>query len=117
MIESSKDSITSLYWGFDMMSLMPLIDGNAVFGAALGGWLVTSTRRRFKSWQYLGSLLLSAGVGYLFSPVVMPFAPMLSSGAAAFVSSLLVIPISIKVMVWIDSSDLREIVARLRGGK
>jgi hypothetical protein len=39
---------------------------------------------------------------------------MLSRGMAAFVAAVVVVPISLKVMVWLDSVDLREIVQRWR---
>lgn len=103
------------------------IDGHALFGAMLGAWLVSSSRRkldawmlvsrkrRLKAWQRAGSLLLSAGVGYLFTPLILSLAPSLSSGVGAFIAAVVVIPISIKVMVWLDTADLKEIVQRWRG--
>ncbi len=99
-----------------LASYIAAFDGGALFGALLGAWLVASTRRRLKGWQRLGSLMLSAGVGYLFTPLVLLLAPFLSSGVAAFVAALVVIPISIKVMVWVDAADLRDIFQRFRRG-
>ncbi|HKS12377.1 MAG TPA: putative holin [Pseudomonas sp.] len=94
---------------------VPAFDGHALFGAFLGAWMVASTRRRLKVWQRLGSLFLSAGVGYLFTPLVLSLsAPLFSSGVAAFVAAVVVIPISNKVMVWLDTAELREIFQRWR---
>ncbi|MNW67249.1 hypothetical protein D3C74_458090 [compost metagenome] len=94
---------------------MPVIDGEALFGATLGAWLVTTTRGNFKAWQRIGSWLLSAGVGYLFVPVAQPLAPFLTAGVTAFLCALLVIPISIKLMQWIDGAGLGDILRHLRG--
>jgi len=103
-------------------------DSQAVFGALLGAWLVSSSRRRLKAWVVIGSrrplkvwqrivtLLLSAGVGYLFTPLMLSLVPFLSSGVAAFVAAVVVIPISIKVMFWLDAADLKDIVQRWRRG-
>ncbi|MBA1191485.1 hypothetical protein G7007_01240 [Pseudomonas entomophila] len=103
-------------------------DGNALFGAVLGAWLVSSSRHRVKAWmmissrkrlkvwQQIGSLMMSAGVGYLFTPLVEALAPLLSSGMAAFVAAVVVIPISVKIMLWLDAADLRDIVQRWRKG-
>ncbi|UVJ43135.1 phage holin family protein [Pseudomonas sp. LS1212] len=117
MTEPASTSISSLYLGLGLASFIPLINGDALFGALLGAWLVASTRQSLKAWQRMGSLLLSAGVGYLFTPLVLSMASFLSSGVAAFVGAVVVIPISIKVMVWLDGADLREVFQRLRGGR
>ena len=103
-------------------------DGNALFGAILGAWLISSSRRRLRAWlvtnsrqqlklwQQVGSLFLAAGVGYLFTPLMLSLAPFLSSGVAAFVAAVVVIPISIKVMLWLDAADLKDIFQRWRRG-
>ncbi|MFK0089969.1 putative holin [Pseudomonas sp. NPDC090755] len=116
MSEPTSASLSSLFVGLGLASSMPVVDGDTVFGALLGAWLVASTRGFLKAWQRLGSLFLSAGVGYLFTPLVLLMAPFLSSGVAAFIGAVVVIPISIKVMIWLDSTDLREILQRLRNG-
>jgi hypothetical protein len=115
MIDSTYNNISGLLLGLGVAATLPPIDGEALFGAALGAWLVTATRKNFKAWQRMGSLLLSAGVGYLFTPVTLPFAPFLTSGVAAFLCALMVIPISIKTMQWIDDANLGEIIRRLKG--
>ncbi|UBM23736.1 hypothetical protein K8374_15185 [Pseudomonas sp. p1(2021b)] len=104
------------------------LDLNAMFGAMLGAWLVSSSRRRLrhwgilsnddrlKVWQRMVALALAGGVGYLFTPFVLSLVPSLSSGVAAFVAALVVIPISIKVMHWVDHADLQDIIRRWRKG-
>lgn len=116
MAEPASSSVSTLYVGGALAALAPLIDGDALFGAFLGGWLVAATQRHFKAWQRLASMALSVGVGYLFSPVVQPLLPVLSSGAAAFFGALLVIPVSIKVRAWAHAADLQEIIRRIKGG-
>jgi hypothetical protein len=110
-------SLATLYVGLGLAALAPLIDADALFGALLGGWLVITTQPQVKVWQRVASLLLSAGVGYLFTPVVQPLVPVLSNGAAAFFCAMLVIPVSVKIMHWTHSADLREIIQKLRGGR
>lgn len=116
MTDPASSSVHGLYIGLGLASLLPLIDVDALFGAVLGGWVLTSARRHFKAWQHLGSFLLSTGVGYLFMPVVLPLAPMLSHGVAAFICALMIVPLSIKVMIWVDGADLLDILQRFRGG-
>ncbi|QPG61246.1 hypothetical protein HFV04_017160 [Pseudomonas sp. BIGb0427] len=116
MADPTSSSITGLLMGLGLATAVPLIDGEALFGAILGAWLVTSIKRDLKAWQRLGSLLLSAGVGYLFAPVGLKLAPFINSGGAAFACALVVIPISIKAMLWVEQADLFEILRRIRGG-
>lgn len=101
-------------------------DGQALAGAILGAWLVSSskgkawvtirTRRKLSLQQRLLTLLLSAGVGYLFMPLLLSLVPFVSTGVAAFVAAVVVIPISVKVMLWLENADLKEIVQRWRRG-
>ena len=116
MADPTSSTITGLLMGLGLANAAPIIDGDALFGAVLGAWLVTSTKHNLKAWQRLGSLLLSSGVGYLFAPTAMRLAPVLTSGGAAFACALVVIPVSIKAMVWIERADLIEILRRLKGG-
>lgn len=101
-------------------------DGQALAGAILGALLVSSskgkawvtirTRRKLSLQQRLLTLLLSAGVGYLFMPLLLSLVPFVSTGVAAFVAAVVVIPISVKVMLWLENADLKEIVQRWRRG-
>ncbi|MGE8065665.1 putative holin [Pseudomonas sp. NPDC089569] len=114
LTDSAYNGIGGLMLGLGIATL-PSIDGEALFGAALGAWLVTTTRSNFKAWQRIGSWMLSAGVGYLFTPVALAMVPFLTTGVTAFFCALIVIPISIKLMQWIDGAGLGEIIRHFRG--
>ena len=106
------------HWYLDTgLSIVAMIDRDTAFGAALGAWVVTSARRTLKGWQHLGSFLLSACVGYLFTPVALPHMTGLSAGVTAFICALVVIPISIKLMIWVNTADITEVIRRFRGPK
>nr|WP_314489998.1 hypothetical protein [uncultured Pseudomonas sp.] len=102
------------------------VDPRVVFGATLGALLVSLARGRMKVWLMLGAgsrrsvrkslvlMVLSTGVGCLFEPLIQGLAPMLSSGMAAFSAAVVVIPISLKIMVWLDGLDLHELLQRIR---
>lgn len=115
LTDSAYNDISGLLLGMSVAASLPSVDGEALFGAALGAWLATTTRSNFKAWQRIGSLLLSAGVGYLFTPVALPLVPFLTGGVAAFLCALIVIPISIKIMLWVDGAGITEIIRHLRG--
>ncbi|MGU9821989.1 putative holin [Pseudomonas sp. LF090] len=116
MADPTSSAVTGLLMGLGLATVTPIIDGEALFGAVLGAWLVTSTKRDLKVWQRLGSLFLSAGVGYLFAPMSLQAIPFITSGGGAFVCALVVIPISIKLMVWVEQADIWDIWRRIRGG-
>ncbi|NWB91599.1 putative holin [Pseudomonas agarici] len=117
MADPTTSATAGVLTGLGLAVALPLIDGEALFGAVLGAWLVASTKQNLKVWQRIGSLLLSIGVGYLFAPIVLPLAPFLTSGGAAFGCALVIIPISIKAMVWVEHADFWEILRRLKGGR
>lgn len=117
MAEPTTSTFVTLLAAVGLVSLAPQIDGEALFGAVLGAWLVTSTKKDLKVWQVLGSLLLSCGVGYLFAPMALRLAPVLTSGGGAFACALLIIPLSIKAMVWIEHTSLWDVISRIRGGR
>lgn len=97
-------------------------DGRVLFGALLGALLVSAardrliivSRKRLSLGKQVLLVFLTLGVGYLFEPLLHSLAPMLSRGMAAFAAAVVVIPISLKIMVWLDSVDLREILQRWR---
>ncbi|MFH6566265.1 MULTISPECIES: putative holin [Pseudomonas] len=107
------------YWYFEtkLSIVVAMIDRDTLFGASLGACIVTSRRGNLKGWRFPGSFFLSAGVGYLFAPVVLPHLPGLSSGVTAFICALIVIPISIKLTAWVNTADIVEIIRRLRPPK
>lgn len=121
---------TLVHWSQMMWSLMPLagVDSEALFGASLGawlaytsrrrlkGWLVGNSRRPLKHWQRVCALMLCAGIGYLFAPLILGLAPFLSKGVAAFVAAVVVIPISLKVILWLDEAQLEDLLEKWRKG-
>ncbi|QXH49753.1 hypothetical protein KSS94_17590 [Pseudomonas fakonensis] len=98
------------------------VDGHVLFAALLGALLVsaardrliTDTSRRLTLAKKLLLVFVTVGVGHLFEPLVLTLAPVLSRGMAAFVAAVVVIPISLKVMIWLDSLDPRELIQRWR---
>ena len=94
------------------------VDGDVLFAALLGALLVSAARDRLITSEArrltLLLLFVTVGVGHLFEPLVSSLVPLLSRGMAAFVAAVVVIPISLKVMVWLDTLDPRELIQRWR---
>lgn len=115
MADPTTSMVTGLLTELGLSVAIPIIDGESLFGAILGAWLITSIKKDLKAWQRIGSLSLSAGVGYVFTPMALQAIPFATNGGAAFVCALVIIPISIKVMVWVEKADLWEIFRRIKG--
>ena len=62
----------SHHWLFDatLSIIVTIIDNEVIFGACLGSWVATGTRRDMKAWKQLGSFLLSACVGVIHAPLL-----------------------------------------------
>ncbi|ANI35448.1 hypothetical protein C206_22906 [Pseudomonas putida TRO1] len=98
------------------------VDGDVLFAALLGALLVSAARdrlitnetRRLTLAKKLLLVFVTVGVGHLFEPLVSSLVPLLTRGMSAFVAAVVVIPISLKVMVWLDTLDPRELIQRWR---
>ncbi|MCS8937174.1 phage holin family protein [Pseudomonas aeruginosa] len=94
------------------------VDGGMLFGALLGAWLATGTKQDLKAWSRLLSLILPTCVGYLFADVALARVPWLTNQAfSAFVCALVVIPLSLKAVAWVDKVDFDDLWRRIRGGR
>ncbi|MBH3345669.1 hypothetical protein I5O09_18180 [Pseudomonas parafulva] len=110
--------------GGDFQAVMELLSAEAsvLFAALLGALLVsaardrliTDTAKRLTLSKKILLVFVTVGVGHLFEPLISSIAPLLTPGMSAFVAAVVVIPISLKVMVWLDSLDPRELIQRWR---
>lgn len=97
-------------------------DRDVLIAALLGALLVSAARDRLMTNAArrltLGNkqllVLITVGVGHLFEPLVSSLLPLLNRGMAAFVAAVVVIPISLKVMLLLDTLELRELIQRWR---
>ncbi|MCP1605714.1 Putative phage holin [Pseudomonas citronellolis] len=117
MAEPTSTSVAGgLLMGLGVASALP-IDGLALFGALLGAWIATSTRHDFKAWQRLVALILPTCVGYVASDAALALVPWLTTRpVSALVCALVVIPLCLKALAWVDTIDFGELVRRIRGG-
>ncbi|WP_236236952.1 hypothetical protein [Pseudomonas faucium] len=107
---------------FDAIFELLMSEGRVLLGALLGALLVSAARDplhtvsdgRLSVGKHLMLMVLTLGVGYLFEPLLQSLAPMLSRGMAAFVAAVVVIPITLKVLVWLDTVEVRELIQRWR---
>ncbi len=106
MAEPASSTTLAVTAGIGAAALLPFVDGDALLGAVLGAVLVASTKKDIGWWQRLLSMLLSIGLGYALAPEVASQTPIASRAAAAFMASICAIPLSLKLVVWIEQVDI-----------
>ncbi|ENU57143.1 MULTISPECIES: putative holin [Acinetobacter] len=98
-------------------SLLPFINGNALLGAVFGAALFATTKKDLKPLQRMLTMLLATGIGYLLTPEITTRTFITNDATAGMVAAIFSLPIILKIMVWVDQSNLTDIINKIfRGG-
>lgn len=115
MAEVSTGAMGGVLLGVGLGATLPTFDAQVLFGALLGAWLITGTRRNLKPWQRILGLIPPAVLGYLFAEAALERFPILTAPSfSAFACALLGIPLSLKAVEWVGKLDFAEFARRLR---
>lgn len=101
--------------GVGLASLMPWVDAGALMGAVLGAGLVAYTKKDIKPWQRLAALVFSAAIGYLLSPEVVHFASLSQTSTGAFIGSIVIVPLTVKLIDYVNKLDISTLLKRNGG--
>lgn len=101
--------------GVGLATLMPTLDGNALFGAIIGAALIALNQKDLKAWQRLFGLLISVGAGYVSAAEIVTQTPITQTGPGGFVGAILVVPIALKVLAVVERMELSDVQAFLQG--
>jgi hypothetical protein len=91
--------------GVGLATLMPTLDGNALFGAIIGAGLIALNQKDLKPWQRILGLLVSVGSGYVSASEIVAQSPITQTGPGGFVGAIVVVPIALKVLELIEKTD------------
>jgi len=97
-------------------SLLPFINGNALLGAVFGAALFATTKKDLRPLQRLTTMILATGIGYLLTPEIIARTFITNDATAGMIAALFSLPIILKIMVWVDQSNLSDIFNKFRGG-
>jgi len=97
-------------------SLLPFINGNALLGAVFGAALFATTKKDLKPLQRLITMLLATGIGYLLTPEITARSFINNDATAGMIAAIFSLPIILKIQVWVDQSNLSDIINKFRGG-
>ncbi|MCU1717420.1 phage holin family protein [Pseudomonas sp. 5P_3.1_Bac2] len=112
---TSSSVVLTAAAGVGLSTLLPHLDGNALFGAVIGAALIALKPSDLKSWQRLLGLLVSVGVGYISAEEIVAQTPITQSGPGAFVGAIVVVPIALKVLALIEHLELADLQLLLPG--
>lgn len=104
--------------GVGLATLMPALDGNALFGAIIGAALIAMHQSDIKPWQRILGLLISACVGYVSASEIVTQTPITQTGPGGFVGAIIVVPLALKALELIQKTDFSGLVPNWikRGG-
>ena len=112
MAEPTSSSIAAaMAAGLGVASILPGVDGNAMFGAVVGAALIATNRRDIHGWQRLIGLLISAGAGYVSAGEIVEQTPISQTGPGGFIGAVLVVPLALKLLAAVDKINLEKLVA------
>lgn len=117
MAEPTSSTAAMAMAGLGLASLMPWIDGDALMGASLGAALVAYNKTGLGALERVGALIFSACCGYFLAPEIIALTPVTMTVGAGFVGALATVPVSLKVMEYIEGLELSSLIDRLKGGK
>lgn len=112
---SSLTTAATATAGVGLAALLPWIDANALMGAVLGAGLVAYSKSDISPWKRLGALVFSAALGYLMSSEVINLTPITESGTGGFVGAIVIVPLALKLIGYIDQLDIGAAIERWRG--
>lgn len=115
---TSTTTLAVVAAGVGLTALLPGIDGDAVVGAFAGGTLFVVSAAAMPLWQRAVYLLLSTVAGYYATPDLLARLPLQSSGLVAFLSSSVIITVTLGAIEAFKKFDYRRALAAWarRGG-
>ena len=116
MAEPSTTSAASVAAIMSATAFLPFVNGDALLGSVLGAALFATTKKDLKPLSRLGTLLLSTGCGYYIGPEVIEHSFIDGEALASMVAAMFSLPISLKMMGWVEVAALTDIIKRLKGG-
>ncbi|BFM36245.1 MULTISPECIES: putative holin [Acinetobacter] len=99
------------------VSLLPFINGNALLGAVLGAAFIATFEKDLNAYQRIRNMLLATGIGYISAPLITEHTFLKTDAVAALLTSTLCLFVLIKVVDWVKTAKLSDILNIFRGGK
>ncbi|MBT0887570.1 MULTISPECIES: putative holin [Acinetobacter] len=115
MAEPTSSTTVAITAGAGLISLLPFVNGDALFGAVIGAAFVSFYSQQGGYEKRIGAFLISTAIGYLFAPEVVKYSFIDSYSSGAFITALFAILVLNKVMAWANGATLSEIISAFSG--
>lgn len=109
MAEPTTSTTVAITAGAGLISLLPFVNGDALFGAVIGASFLAYTQVSLSTGKRIFSLMLSIALGYALAPEVSNRTGISSHTVIACFTSMFALPILLKVMKWVNKSTVTEI--------
>lgn len=101
--------------GVGLATIIPSLDGNALFGAVVGSAVIALNQKDLRAWQRVVGLLVAVGSGYVSAAEIVAQTPITKTGPGGFIGAIIVVPIALKVLAVIEKMELADVQAFLQG--
>lgn len=109
MPEPTSTSVVAITASAGLLSLLPFVNGDALFGAVIGSAFLAYTQVSLTTAKRIFSLMLSIALGYALAPEISIRTGVNSHTVIGCFTSMFALPILVKVMSWVNKSTLTEI--------
>lgn len=113
---SSSAVIPAAAAGVGLASLVPWLDVNALIGAIFGAAVVAITKKELKPASRLIGMVLSTLAGYICAPEIVAQTPMTQTGPAGAVGAVVIIPLLLKALAYVEKLDVSKLKWPTSGG-
>ncbi len=109
MAEPTASTTVAITASAGLVSLLPFVNGDALFGAVIGAAFLAYTQVSLSYGKRIFSLMLSVALGYALAPEISNRTGVNSHTVSACFTSMFALPVLVKVMKWVNKSTLTEI--------
>ena len=109
MAEPTTSTTVAITASAGLVSLLPFVNGDALFGAVIGAAFLAFTQVSLSYGKRIFSLMLSVALGYALAPEISNRPGVNSHTVIACFTSMFALPVLVKAMKWVNKSTLTEI--------
>ena len=101
MAEPTTSTTVAITASAGLVSLLPFVNGDALFGAVIGAAFLAYTQVSLSYGKRIFSLMLSVALGYALAPEISNRTGVNSHTVIACFTSMFALPVLVKVMKWV----------------
>lgn len=113
----SSTGLTALtVTGVGLAAMLPWLDVNALIGAISGAAIVAAHRKDIGALSRIVGMFMSTAAGYVCAPELVLQTPLNQTGPAAVVGAVVILPVLLRVLAYIEKMDVADWLRKRMGG-